>query len=241
MIGIMLEAEHRMPSPPHNPGLRDLIEGKRAWDARAEAGDKRAGFRGWHERGYLPHRDSPGLTQFITYRLADSFPVELRAEWSALFEIENERERRKKLEADLDRGGGECWLRRPEAAEICQRVFFHCDGERYVLKAWCLMPNHVHALVLATTTPMSEFVQSSWKGYTAYRCNEVLKRREAQFWAADYWDTYMRDSNQETRTIQYIENNPVKAGLAKEPKSWPWSSAHFRDKFGVLHTPERRQ
>ena len=239
MILIMRETEHRLPSPPHNPGLRVPIEGKRTWDARAGAADKIAGFRGWHERGFLPHRDSPGLTQFITYRLADSFPEELRAEWLALFKIEDERERRKKLEAYLDRCRGECWLRRAEAAQICEQAFLHFHSQRYILKAWCLMPNHVHVLVLVTTTPMSEFVQN-WKGYTAYRCNALLKRGEAQFWAPDYWDTYMCGSDQEKRTIQYIENNPVKAGLAKEPKLWPWRSARFRYEYGVLHVPKRK-
>ena len=81
----------RRPSPPHNPGLRDLVEGKRDWDARDSKETQREGFRGWHERGYLPHRDAPGLTQFITYHLADAFPVALRSEWSALLEVEDDR------------------------------------------------------------------------------------------------------------------------------------------------------
>ena len=72
----MAAQERRLPSPPHNPGVRDLVEGKRTWDPLANSTDQKAGFRGWHERGYLPHRDSPGLTQFITYHLADAFPAE---------------------------------------------------------------------------------------------------------------------------------------------------------------------
>ncbi len=33
----------------------------------------------WYSRGYLPHRDRPGLLQMITYRLADSLPKEVLA------------------------------------------------------------------------------------------------------------------------------------------------------------------
>ena len=44
----------------------------------------------------------------------------------------------------------------------------------------------------------------------------------------------MRDGAHELQTRKYIENNPVKAGLTTDPKAWPWSSARFRDKFGVL-------
>ena len=90
----MSAAKRRLPRPPYNPGVRELVEGKRAWDAHASVADQKQGFRGWHERGYLPHRDSLGLTQFITYHLADAFPAELLGEWSALLQIEEERESR---------------------------------------------------------------------------------------------------------------------------------------------------
>src|SRR5688572_20375386 len=98
---------------PYNPTLRELIKGKRQTSFPVHDAAVDAGFRGWHERGYLPHRDAPGLIQFLTFRLKDSFPKELRAEWAALFEIENDRERRLRLEQYLDLGRGTCILRRP--------------------------------------------------------------------------------------------------------------------------------
>lgn len=63
---VSLPPKPRRPGPPHNPGVRDLVSGKRQWSSRAEIEDARKGFRGWHERGYLPHRDEPDLTQFVT-------------------------------------------------------------------------------------------------------------------------------------------------------------------------------
>ncbi|MDA1276939.1 MAG: hypothetical protein O2960_23220 [Verrucomicrobia bacterium] len=107
-----------MKKQPHNPGVRDLVEAKRQGQYRQTQEDGRRGFRGWHERGYLPHFDAPGRVQFITFRLADSFPANLRSEWSALMEIENDRERLKQLEAYLDLGHGEAWLRHPEIAKL---------------------------------------------------------------------------------------------------------------------------
>ena len=231
----MPEPKDRLPSPPYNPGVRDLVEGKQASDLRASTANRREGFRGWHERGYIPHRDSPGLTQFITYHLVDAFPAALLGEWSALLKIEKDRERRKQLETYLDQGRGQCWLRRSDLAAVCQQAFLHFHGHRYLLKAWCLMPNHVHVLVAETTVPMAEFVQS-WKGYSARRCHQVLGDA-GSFWADGYWDTYMRDAEQEFRTIRYIENNPVAAGLALDSKDWPWSSARFRNEYGLLNLP----
>jgi hypothetical protein len=58
--------------------------------------------------------------------------------------------------------------------------------------------------------------------------------RRGEFWQADYWDTFMRDGEHELETRKYIESNPAKACLVLDPKTWPWSSARFRDEFGVL-------
>ena len=57
-----------MNKPPHNPGVRDLVAGKRQGHHRPSAEEGRRGFRGWHERGYVPHFDAPGGTQFVTFR-----------------------------------------------------------------------------------------------------------------------------------------------------------------------------
>jgi REP element-mobilizing transposase RayT len=224
--------QSRRTGPPHNPGVRELVENKRRWSSSAKPEHAKRGFRGWNERGYLPHRDEPGLTQFVTFRLADSFPESLCAEWEHVLKIENDQQRRVELEAYLDRGRGECHLRRQEIAQLVEEAvrFFH--GERYDLRAWVVMPNHVHALFKVEATPMAEILQS-WKKHTAQKANRLLGRRGA-FWQADYWDTFMRNNEHELETRNYIENNPAKAGLVLGPKAWPWSSARIRDEFGVL-------
>jgi REP element-mobilizing transposase RayT len=220
------------PGPPHNPGVGELVKGKRRWSSPPKTADARKGFHGWHERGYLPHRDEPGLTQFVTFRLADSFPESLRSEWEHLWKIEDDQKRRSELESYLDKGRGECHLRRPEIAKLVEDALLFFHRERYDLRAWVVMPNHIHVLFRVDATPMSRIVES-WKKHTAFKANGILDRRGA-FWHADYWDTFMRDSDHETRTRNYIENNPAKARLVLDPKTWPWSSARFRDAYGLL-------
>lgn len=218
--------------PPHNPGVRELVSAKRQWSSPRIREAEILGFRGWHERGFLPHRDDPGLTQFVTFHLADSFPASLRSEWQAFLEVEGDRERRRQLEAYLDRGRGECHLRRPEIAKLVQDALRFRHGRFYELRAWAIMPNHVHVLFKVTDAPMSKTVEN-WKKFTSHEANKVLHRR-GTFWLVDYWDTYMRDSEHETKTRHYIENNPVKAFLVRDPKEWLWSSASFRDEKGAL-------
>jgi REP element-mobilizing transposase RayT len=231
-----LKPPHRT-GPPHNPGLREFVAGKEKW-SDASLGLKREmavrGFHGWNERGYLPHRDEPGLTQFITFHLANSFPVALRSEWAALLNIEESHERRLQLEKYLDQGKGECHLRRPEIAGLVEEAlrFHHHHSRWYDLRAWVIMPNHIHFLIKISNTPLSKIIKEL-KRYTAREANKIL-RRTGELWAEDYYDTYMRDAGHETKTRRYIENNPVKALLVREPKDWPWSSARLRDEMGKL-------
>ena len=56
----------RLPSPPYNPGVRDLVERKRACSPPLAKDEIERGFLGWHENGYLPHRDERGLIQLIS-------------------------------------------------------------------------------------------------------------------------------------------------------------------------------
>jgi putative transposase len=219
--------------PPHNPALRGLVESKRHWSSPLKVEDARKGFSGWGERGYLPHRDEPGLTQFVTFRLFDSYPESLRSEWGQFLAIENDSRRRAELEAYLDKGAGKCYLRYPGVSRIVEDALRFFQGEHYDLRAWVIMPNHVHVLFKVDATPMAEILES-WKKYISQKINRMLRRRGA-FWAPDYFDTFMRDGEHERKTARYIENNPTKAKLVLDPKEWLWSSARFRDRCGRLH------
>jgi REP-associated tyrosine transposase len=225
----------RLPIPAYNPGVRDLVAGKRAAAHPSAKDDVERGFLGWHENGYLPHRDEPGLVQFVTFRLADAFPTELRGEWEALLRIEDDRRRRIKLEEYLDLGRGACHLRQPRIAAIVESSLLFRHQVHYELRACVVMPNHVHLLFLVQETPMSRLVDA-WKGFTAKEANKILGRK-GKFWQDGYWDTYMRNAEHEARTRRYIENNPAKARLIRSPKDWPRSSARFRDAYERLCLP----
>jgi REP element-mobilizing transposase RayT len=170
--------------------------------------------------------------QMVTFHVLDSFPRALPSEWAALFEIEKDSERRKKLQAYLDKGRGECPLRKSEIAELVDSALRFHHGIHYELRAWVVMPNHIHVLFKVCSKPMGRVI-ADWKEYTAREANKILGRRGA-FWAEDYWDTYMRNSMHEVRAVHYAERNPVKALLVTEPGLWRWSSARFRDKYGRL-------
>jgi putative DNA methylase len=178
---------------------------------------------GWYARGYLPHLNTAGLVQGVTFHLGDSLPAgrlrQLLAETS-----DGLTERRHRLQAMLDAGYGACWLRRPEIAELVERALLVRDGIRYRLLAWVVMPNHVHVLVeTVPDVPLSEVVRA-WKGATAREANRLLDRHGA-FWERDYFDRYVRDDAHLAAAVRYIDENPVRAGLVTKPADWPFGSA----------------
>ena len=223
--------------PADRQNVFETIRNKRQWHTPPDLAAAKLGFRGWYSRGYLPHYDMPGLTQFINYRLDDAMPASLRHEWAALLEIGDELKRRTKIEEYLGQACGSCLFRDQRAAAVIEENWLHLDGKDYRLLAWVVMPNHVHLLVEIWQTPQAQLVKN-WKGYSARRLNRALGR-SGKLWQDDYWDRYIRDEVHYRKVVQYIEWNPVKAGLVKSPEHWLFSSARFRDEYNRLKLPAK--
>ena len=99
----------------------------------------------WHSRGYLPHCDTPGLLQAITFRLADSLPANVLER--LLQGAGDNAEKHRRIENLLDAGHGACWLKQPDVADIAENSLLHLDVQRYRLLARSVMLNHVHVLI----------------------------------------------------------------------------------------------
>jgi menaquinone-specific isochorismate synthase len=187
------------------------------------------------QRGYLPHWEAPGGTYAVSFRLADSLPQHvlecLRRERDAIPETAaqmgrkltpQEEERLDELYAQhieeyLDRGAGACHLRDMRIGKMVFDAmrFFH--GDRYLLFAACVMPNHVHALFCPQLPHTLKTIMHSWKSYTSLHANRLLGRTGI-FWMPEYYDHLIRDQEEFRRAWQYIMDNPRKAGL----ENWPW-------------------
>jgi len=186
---------------------------------------------GWRSRGYLPHFDGADVPQSITFRLAESFPVELLRQWreelDALPIEDSELEQRSRIEDYLDRGTGAAFLSRPEIAEVVECALLYFDDERYRLHAWTIMSNHVHVLFTPAAGLDLAEISHTWKSFTAQKANRMLERKGA-FWHAEYFDRFVRDEKHFAAALLYIEGNPVKAQLCEKPSEWPFGSARLR-------------
>ena len=186
-------------------------------------------------RGYLPHWESEYATYFVTYRLADSLPRELldclRQERHAFdhaeqagTEVPADRDRTRKrhailqkAEQCLDEGLGQCYMRDFRVAKIVADSIRHFHAQRYRLRAWCVMPNHVHVIFSPLQEHTLEAILHTWKSYSALEANRFLGRT-GRFWQREYFDHLVRNEASLLKITRYVQENPQKAGL----HNWPW-------------------
>ncbi len=175
-------------------------------------------------RRNLPHWQPQGSTIFVTWRLYGSLPND---RWRLLQKSDGE-PGKQFVDADrsLDAAStGPLWLKDPEIAICVDRAIRHgADLGHYMLRAYAVMPNHVH--ILLEPFVALERLTSGIKGTSARHANLKLGRTGSHFWQDESFDHWIRNEGQLVRAKAYIENNPVKAGLCVKPEDWRWSSAH---------------
>ncbi len=122
--------------------------------------------------------------------------------------------------------------------------------------AYVLMPTHVHLLIypIEKDYNISKIMQSiKGKMSTRYRnllkennpelyikmCLEIKGKKVFRFWqAGGGYDRNMWSAKAIHASIHYIEQNPVRAGLAPKAQDWLWSSAHAK-MFGEGLIPDQ--
>ena len=180
--------------------------------------------KGWHSRGYLPHFDSPETIQQLVFRTVGSLPVAI---FAAL--PEDVQQRRREIDSQLDAGLWGRALSNSASAAIVESVMLHSDGAKFHLLAWCVMPNHVHAVIEQLDGSRLGEIVKAWKGASARLLND-LNGTQGSFWAPDFHDRFIRDEKHLAQTLDYVESNPVRAKLVAVASDWPFSSASARER-----------
>jgi len=174
------------------------------------------------DRGYLPHFENRAI-QFITFRLFDSVPKELIEEWKSVLSVDNNaeeptdvaRQMHKLIDRFEDSGHGQCFLADSRVADMMEQTLRHDDGRKYDLISYCVMPNHVHVMIRVYEGVSLSSILHTWRSYSAHEANKILGR-SGEFWMKDYYDRYIRDAQHYAAVVQYIKDNPAKAGLGAQ-------------------------
>ena len=118
-----------------------------------------------------------------------------------------------------------------------QTVFFDADDYSAYLEhlgartqetgcavwGYCLMPNHVHLILVP---PSEDSLRSTLAPvHRAYGLR--INRRKG--WRGHLWQerflSFAMDESHLASAARYVERNPVRAGLVRQPEGWRWSSA----------------
>ncbi|MDR2717863.1 MAG: transposase [Treponema sp.] len=94
------------------------------------------------------------------------------------------------------------------------------------LHNFCIMPTHIHLLLTpAGGTNLSRIMQ--WiKTHSAKRWN-CINRSENHFWGERFFARQIKDSADYSFVQNYIDQNPVKAGLVPHAPDWESCGAYY--------------
>jgi putative transposase len=114
-------------------------------------------------------------------------------------------------------------------ADVASRLPFQTD-------AWVILPDHIHAV---WTLPEGDSDYSTrWAiikkdlskhlrslvNADAALTRSRMSHRDSTVWQRRFWEHQIRDEPDHRTHLDYIHFNPVKHGLAANPKDWPHSS-----------------
>lgn len=106
----------------------------------------------------------------------------------------------------------------------------NCKAAGVEVWAWCLMPNHVH-LILVPSDPdgLRHALARVHRSYAG--TIQARRKRSGHFWQGRFGAVVM-DEQYLAAALRYLSLNPVRARLVKRAQDWRWSStrAHLRGK-----------
>jgi REP element-mobilizing transposase RayT len=119
------------------------------------------------------------------------------------------------------------WVLPPVVRSFVIESCLHDNGQKFDLKVAVVMPDHVHLIF----TPLIDYeamevcslaeIMDAIKGASAHRVNKFLGRK-GRVWQPESFDHALRSSESLDAKIQYLLENPVRQGLARDWHEYPW-------------------
>jgi len=113
-----------------------------------------------------------------------------------------------------------------------------CEQYGVPLYNYCLMTNHVHLLFRVKADDLLSQFMHRLANTFAKRFN-VIRGRKGHLWEGRFRSTVVHASSYFLRCMAYIDLNPVRAGIVKEPGDYQWASyrhlAREDESFITLH------
>jgi putative transposase len=106
-------------------------------------------------------------------------------------------------------------------AELLERTILDYRSQgRFLLHAFVIMPDHFHALITPAPDVSLEKAMQFIKGGFSFRL-----KSKADVWMRSFNESQIMSEEKFTNCVRYIEENPVRRGLALTPGEYRFSSA----------------
>jgi putative transposase len=126
-----------------------------------------------------------------------------------------------------------CARRRPVFADARLAAWFvrilreHANVHRFAVHAYCVMPDHFHALLYGLDPSCNLLaLVKTLKQTTAH---EYQQARHHPLWQKRFYDHILRPSDNAAAIAGYIWMNPVRKGLCKDMRDYPHSGSFVVD------------
>jgi REP element-mobilizing transposase RayT len=109
---------------------------------------------------------------------------------------------------------------------VTDQLLTQCVKHFVDIAAYCLMPDHLHALFVVDDSPGHiRACVERFKQLTGYA---YARRAGHRLWQRSYFDYTLRSDEAIVPTVAYIVNNPVRAQFVRLPDAWPfWGSSSW--------------
>lgn len=104
-------------------------------------------------------------------------------------------------------------------------IEYHKTVFDYLVYGYCLMPDHLHLLLLPRGSFTLSYIMKMIKGSFARKINK-LRGTAGSVWHRRFYDEVVRSERQLLTQLDYMHQNPVAAGLVPAAKDYPFSSFH---------------
>jgi REP-associated tyrosine transposase len=108
--------------------------------------------------------------------------------------------------------------------------------QSFTVRAYCLMPDHLHALVQgdSRSANLLTFVKA-FKHKTTFHFRSKTGKT---LWQISFFDHILRTAEDLSNTADYILSNPVRAGLVRRPNEYPHSQRYIEESRNPARTPQ---
>lgn len=125
---------------------------------------------------------------------------------------------------------GQCYFQAQNEAELFIDVLrTNTLAGKFKVREFVVMPDHFHVLLTVDGNTSIERAMQLIKGGYSFRRNKELGL-EGEIWPPGFSDVRVLDRKSYLAHKKYIDENPVKAGLAKSVGEYPYCSAYLRKK-----------